>query len=1164
MLKTIPAYIQIFFWVLQVVFIPDSVRLYKAGQQESSYQNYTKVYFNPAELKGPERLCNVFGSVLASYFGGGDPATDVYSWQIFSPSNQLIFSGSGGGGFQTINFTFSQNGPHKILLKVFRGGIQIGDFEKIIELIAGPEVTLEETYEICSNQEIELQAIHPSSDNFSKYTFSWTDENGTEIGKENTQKITKTGTYEVKFFFTNSLGLPECLTTAKTKITLFQPFTITPSSSSICVGQTISFSSTPNTLGNWFLQKKGSPKIAPLGPGTGKFLGSGNFQDGFGEYEIILKTTNPSNPDCSSEARATIRFNVEPQVKVDTTQSASDCISADGKLVLEAMTDLSLIQIENKNISLGPFKAGELIEIPNLESGAYTIDLFLEGCSNSLGAIVPLEVIPPSLEYEILDVKGESCTETGKINGSFNIKLQNGPLEGSYQLFNSKGDLILKNALPEQDEFEISIGGGKYLFEILDKDSCNFPKREEIEIPSKFQTFFLVPEELNVCQSLDFIPQTSQPLTFTLTYPDGKKETKPKGQPFLLTQKGDYSILGVLENQTEICPRSATFKVNLIDPIDYEPKLIDQDCFGNRTYKADIKDADPTTVKFQWFNEKNELVGTGQLLNPVSFGKFKLDVQPINSTACPIPPKEFEIVNPVLSVDLSLSSTKLCELGPRAILDLSSTFPDEITDVEWRRYDANGTIEELPQFKNKYQVIVDQEGTYEAAVFSRIPEINKNCELGRKALMIDLIPERVEIQIPGDLSICDPYELTPTSPIPLEYTLTFPDGTVENKSSGQSFTLNQEGTYTLFGIDPNPNGPKCPQQKTFKVKVNPPVQFNPVFQTLNCDGSYRYQAKVDNYPADSVVYLWKDSFGNVAGTSSVLQTFTYGNFSLEVQPKGSIPCTSNPISFDIPVPILNIDVALSAEPLCPDQPNAALTVNTDFAQVSLIEWWFTDINNNRIQLTSETDKKEIAASQNGTYEVLVKNSFGCILGQDQLLVLRSTDQVRPELKEKYLICPNLQIGPNLNPGNFASYEWYFEGRLVSSDPIFKPLQLGAYDLFVQSQEGCVYQATFTTAEECDPKLRIPDAIQPENPDKQFLIYTNYLVDELELYIYNKWGNLIFHCKKTELIDQESTCVWDGTYRGEKVPAGTYVYRVNYKNIEKNIQKTESNSFLVID
>ncbi|MCU0401134.1 MAG: gliding motility-associated C-terminal domain-containing protein, partial [Algoriphagus sp.] len=576
-------------------------------------------------------------------------------------------------------------------------------------------------------------------------------------------------------------------------------------------------------------------------------------------------------------------------------------------------------------------------------------------------------------------------------------------------------------------------------------------------------------------------------------------------------------------------------------------------------------------VVYLWKDSFGNVAGTSSVLQTFTYGTFSLEVQPINSIACAISPKEFEIAIPVLSVDLTLSSSKLCELGPRAILDLSSTFPDEITDVEWRRYDANGTIEELPQFKNKYQVIVDQEGTYEAAVFSRIPEINKNCELGRKALKIDLIPERVEIQIPGDLSICDPYELTPTSPIPLEYTLTFPDGTVENKSSGQSFTLNQEGTYTLFGIDPNPNGPKCPEQKTFKVKVNPPVQFNPVFQTLNCDGSYRYQAKVDNYPADSVVYLWKevvylwkDSFGNVAGTSSVLQTFTYGTFSLEVQPKGSIPCTSNPISFDIPVPILNIDVVLSAEPLCPDQPNAALTVNTDFAQVSLIEWWFTDINNNTIQLTSETDKKEIAASQNGTYEVLVKNSFGCILGQDQLLVLRSTDQVRPELKEKYLICPNLQIGPNLNPGNFASYEWYFEGRLVSSDPIFKPLQLGAYDLFVQSQEGCVYQATFTTAEECDPKLRIPDAIQPENPDKQFLIYTNYLVDELELYIYNKWGNLIFHCKKTELIDQESTCVWDGTYRGEKVPAGTYVYRVNYKNIEKNIQKTESNSFLVID
>jgi gliding motility-associated-like protein len=40
-------------------------------------------------------------------------------------------------------------------------------------------------------------------------------------------------------------------------------------------------------------------------------------------------------------------------------------------------------------------------------------------------------------------------------------------------------------------------------------------------------------------------------------------------------------------------------------------------------------------------------------------------------------------------------------------------------------------------------------------------------------------------------------------------------------------------------------------------------------------------------------------------------------------------------------------------------------------------------------------------------------------------------------------------------------------------------------------------------------------------------------------IYNRWGELIF-----EASDFYSS--WDGTFQGNKVPIGTYTYRINYK------------------
>ncbi len=367
-----------------------------------------------------------------------------------------------------------------------------------------------------------------------------------------------------------------------------------------------------------------------------------------------------------------------------------------------------------------------------------------------------------------------------------------------------------------------------------------------------------------------------------------------------------------------------------------------------------------------------------------------------------------------------------------------------------------------------------------------------------------------------------------------------------------------------MGFDSSIKGPKCPEEKIFRVKINPPVKFQPIFINLSCSGEYEYVAQVENYPANQVDYFWRDPSGNLVESGPKMISSINGTFTLEVQPKGSLPCLTSTSSFELPVPVLSVDTKIIASTLCPDQPNATLQVDTSIDQVNTIEWWFIDFNKNRNQLTSEVNKTNILVSLKGTYEVIAKNEFNCILGKDQVLVLRSTDEVQPKLKETYPVCPNYGIGCGLNPGQFSTYEWYNEGALIWTNPTFKPLQIGNYELFVESAEGCIYQTSFSTFEECELKVRLPNALQITNPDKQFLVYTNYLVDELEIWIYNKWGSLIFHCKNTDLINEESTCIWDGYYNGVPLPNGTYAYRTYFVNLEKGIRKEQFGSILVVD
>ncbi|HAH35805.1 MAG TPA: hypothetical protein DCL81_04500, partial [Algoriphagus sp.] len=682
--------------------------------------------------------------------------------------------------------------------------------------------------------------------------------------------------------------------------------------------------------------------------------------------------------------------------------------------------------------------------------------------------------------------------------------------------------------------------------------------------PGKELVNYSIPGDLFICQSFELTPQTTQALEFELISPSNNSEFRNVNQPFTITEEGTYKIIGRLPNQDDLCPVSQTFQVTLVDPVEFEVVLNEEDCLGNRTYKAEIYDRDSTSVIFTWYNENDEVVGNNQFLNPTSTGTFKLEVQPANSSSCPIPPKEFEIEDPVLSVDVTLTTTKLCEFGPEAMITLETTFPDAITDIEWRRFDENGDIIELPELKNQTEITTRVGGTYEASVFSIIPDINKNCELGRSSVELDLTPEKVLFDIPQEITICESYNLIPTTNQNLIFFVTTPSGEELEGNSGDSFELIEPGTYTFLAFDSDSPTPFCPEQKEIEVSIVEPVIFEPILFEEDCSGSRIYQASLSNYQANEVEIFWRDANGTIIGGNEFLQLSNPGAYSLEVQPVNSTTCQIEPISFEFEPPVLSLPLALESDPYCPDASLTNIRLDTDFDEVSRIEWWFTDINGTATQLSNFTNLREISVTNEGSYEARIFNSIPCLLGTESVLILKSQDVVRPALEENYLICPRYEIAPVLNPGNFASYEWYYGEQLVSTSPTYKPNLIGNYSLTVTSLEGCSYSTSFTTEEECELRVSFPTALTPSNPDKQFLIYTNYLIDELDVWIFNQWGELIFHCENKNLISEESTCPWDGTYQGRKIPNGAYTIRINYSNTERNINQTTIGSLLVVE
>ncbi|MDN3671366.1 gliding motility-associated C-terminal domain-containing protein [Echinicola jeungdonensis] len=70
------------------------------------------------------------------------------------------------------------------------------------------------------------------------------------------------------------------------------------------------------------------------------------------------------------------------------------------------------------------------------------------------------------------------------------------------------------------------------------------------------------------------------------------------------------------------------------------------------------------------------------------------------------------------------------------------------------------------------------------------------------------------------------------------------------------------------------------------------------------------------------------------------------------------------------------------------------------------------------------------------------------------------------------------------------------------------------------------------------------------------------MDEISVLIYNRWGELIYHC--IEKIPENSPfCEWNGFVNGKKVPIGTYPVIVKYKSQDQNLEQTIPKKAIVV-
>ena len=186
----------------------------------------------------------------------------------------------------------------------------------------------------------------------------------------------------------------------------------------------------------------------------------------------------------------------------------------------------------------------------------------------------------------------------------------------------------------------------------------------------------------------------------------------------------------------------------------------------------------------------------------------------------------------------------------------------------------------------------------------------------------------------------------------------------------------------------------------------------------------------------------------------------------------------------------------------------------------------------------------------GYYNIKVVDNNGCVVVKPTLL--SQPDVLQVETLIEHPFCRGSRTGSiELKAiGGTEPYMYYWNNS-KGDVSIMQNMYAGEYVVGVIDGNECKSEEITITLTDVDvPCLRIPNVFTPNGDGVNDIweIVNIEMFPEAEIYVFNRWGQLMFTSKGY-------TEQWDGSYRGHFVPAGTYMYIIDLFNDEEPYEGT---------
>lgn len=199
----------------------------------------------------------------------------------------------------------------------------------------------------------------------------------------------------------------------------------------------------------------------------------------------------------------------------------------------------------------------------------------------------------------------------------------------------------------------------------------------------------------------------------------------------------------------------------------------------------------------------------------------------------------------------------------------------------------------------------------------------------------------------------------------------------------------------------------------------------------------------------------------------------------------------------------------------------------------------------------------------GVYDLRVAGTDGCSWDTVLTIPPYPIDSVTLSIDPVNPICTALNSGALkiTVQGGQGPYSVAFNNMSFANGATFDHLGPGAYTLLVINKDGCVVDTVHTylrldATPQCD-QVYIPNAFTPGRggDNSLFRVIHSPYITQVRLRVYNRYGTLIF----TSTDVQPG---WDGSFNGAQQPAGTYVWTVEYTNLENLAKRAEGTVILI--